>query len=311
MTPHRTAWLRMLSDAATAALLITCAGALLLRGVDRLPLWIANFSARAEWDAGIVTRLLAAALIGSAAALLLLRRRPVTVHWLGRIGCGGVGFVALAELSALLSNAAPRVGGLAPVLSNATLLAVAAALLIVREQLSERPEPQRRPLGAGAVVTRLIVALGLGLAIAGQSPMPASPNPSGLIAAELDTANWTGKTIPGSGLGALTPELTALTLEGRSIVVLYNERCGRCHQLFSETLSGRGLRVIAVRVPPATGAVLAETDQPEEIDCPDCPRLTLPEGPAWLITPPVVLVVEDGRITCVAERDYEACLGPG
>jgi hypothetical protein len=65
--------------------------------------------------------------------------------------------------------------------------------------------------------------------------------------------------------------------------------------------------VIAVRVPHAPGEEVLKSDQPEDVECEGCDRLTLPDGKRWIVTPPTIMKVEGGTITCVTSADYDRC----
>lgn len=66
--------------------------------------------------------------------------------------------------------------------------------------------------------------------------------------------------------------------------------------------------VIALAVPMSDDATSAASDAPRPIECLGCEELSLPVGPNWLVAPPMVLKVEGGVLTCVADRFGGDCL---
>ena len=82
-----------------------------------------------------------------------------------------------------------------------------------------------------------------------------------------------------------------------------------CHDLFDKHFGDRlPYRLVSIEVPPAEGVELAENNYPEDVTCPDCVRLTLPRGPVWVVTAPMLVEVVDGRVVCVSGDDFERCI---
>jgi hypothetical protein len=97
-------------------------------------------------------------------------------------------------------------------------------------------------------------------------------------------------------------------MEGTKWIVFYSPTCGRCHEVFRAYFAGpQNGEVIAVRVPHAPGEEVLKSDQPEDVECEGCDRLTLPDGKRWIVTPPTIMKVEGGTITCVTSADYDRC----
>ncbi|MGA0871588.1 MAG: hypothetical protein ACO3SJ_01820 [Phycisphaerales bacterium] len=275
-------------------------------GVEALPFWIDGIATRFEISAEMALRLLIGVQLAFAVAAIVLR------PWSRAISLAAallLSFAAIAELSALAGRGVEAASFLPP----AVLLALCGLLL---------PPLARRPaatIGGGSPAWRIVLLLAIATAsVATAARIPISPavptlgSFSGEIV-ELAVEDWVGKTIPETGLGARVPKLTALTLEGRSAIVLYNPHCGSCHEFFESWFATpQPFRVIALEVPPEAGAVVLESDQPDDIACAECERLSLPTGPLWLVKPPVLVLVEDGRVRCVAAEPDQvaACLGP-
>ncbi|MBU3728311.1 MAG: hypothetical protein FGM37_03560 [Phycisphaerales bacterium] len=309
-----------------AAILGWIALSWLSSGTSALPSWMAQLGGRAGLD-DVATMRIALGAMGSLALMaLLLGSRPRLGPAIGRVAGGAIAFAAIASLSAAI--AVPlRDGVAAPPLAPGAWALVAgflvygladragarAAARMAADSAAGRPPRMRSPAWTAMIVIASLVA-----AFAAASRVDVARSvvgkPSALAPGtyvEMNYTTWPGRTIPDTGLARLNPMLTALTLEGRSAVVLYDPRCGSCHTLFSEYFSQarEGERVIAVRVPPNPDAKLLPSDQPEEVDCPHCTFLDLPPGKSYLVARPTLLVVEDGRVTCATEKDFSGCLG--
>lgn len=269
-------------------------------GSAALPIWIAGTGIRLGATPETTLRILIALQSSLALGVLLLPR------WSRSLAIGALvflAFAAIAELSAVAGIGGDAVAFVSP----AAVLAIVGVLL---PGVFRAPRPIANPhlstawpaLGAIAIVT-------LATAVVARLPLDRGEAPPETTAfggriVELTPETWIGGSLPATGLPAHLPELTPLTIEGRSVVVLYSPRCGGCHDLFRTWLSDADLpfRVIAVEVPPEPSALLLPSDQPERVDCPSCVDLVLPSGPLWLIQPPVLLTVVDGLVAGVAMR---------
>ena len=295
-------------------------------GTAALPSWMAQLGGRAGLDA-VATMRVAIGIMGSLAfGALLLGSRPRLGPAIGRVTGGAISFAAIASLSAAI--AVPlRDGAAAPPLSpGAWALAAGFAVYLLADRAGARAAARlaadaaagRAPRVRSPAWTAMLMLASIVAAFAAAGRVEVVRSVAGTASAlapgtyvELDYTTWAGRTIPDTGLARLNPMLTALTLEGRSAVVLYDPRCGTCHTLFNEYFSEprAGERVIAVRVPPNPDANLLPSDQPEDVNCPHCTFLDLPEGKSYLVGRPTLLVVEDGRVSCATEKDFSGCLG--
>jgi hypothetical protein len=297
---------RLLRASVTAALL-ACVAIEVARGGDSLPTWLANVSLKTGLGPDRALRVLlalqaAAAIIAAAPGALW---RPVA--WLTG---GALAFSGLAELSAIVN--AP---GTAPVpagtwIAPAAGLAVGSALLWAMGRPGTAPGPARR-IGAWTVLGTLAL-LTVSLAVSARLPLAertkSSTGADGIETIVLNPDEWIGRTAAEAGIARHVPQLTALTLEGTKWVVFYSPRCGRCHDVFNVYFKGDNKgEVIAVEVPPATGEKLLESDQPGEVECINCERLSLPAGPRWVLTPPTIVRFEEGKVACVTWSDYTRC----
>jgi hypothetical protein len=295
-------------------------------GTSALPAWMAQLGGRAGLD-NVGTMRVAIGIMGTLAlGALLLGSRPRLGPAIGRVIGGVIAFAAIASLSAAI--AVPlRDGAAAPPLAPGVWALVAgfavylladragtrAAARIAAEAAAGRTARMHSPAWTAMLMLASLVA-----AFATASRVEVVRSVAGEASAlapgtyvELDYTTWAGRTLPDTGLARLNPMLTALTLEGRSAVVLYDPRCGSCHTLFAEYFAQprEGEKVIAVRVPPNPDAKLLPSDQPSEVDCPHCTFIDLPPGKSYLVGRPTLLVVEDGRVTCATEKDFSGCLG--
>jgi uncharacterized membrane protein YphA (DoxX/SURF4 family) len=280
---------------------------------DALPVWMAGLAGRAGTSPSSLLRILLGSELLLAGLMFLIGRWARALAIVTMIATC---FSAIASISA-----APEQRSV--VGFNVLVLVVSAVLLwsVLRG----------RTAGGGTLSLQwqLIGALAVGVVaatMASQIPIrvvdPSGPElrvkrPPQAI--ELDFARFINQPLTASGIGKHLPQLTAKALDGRHIIVFYNTSCGICHELFREHFSGHlSTPVIAVRVPPGVNDRVLESDQPGDIDCPECERLSLREGPTWLVTPPTLVVVENGIIKCVAIRSTGDCLevdtgtaGPG
>lgn len=295
-------------------------------GTSALPAWMAQLGSRAGLD-DVGTMRVAIGMIGSLALMaLLLGSRPRLGPAIGRMIGGAISFAAIASLSAAI--AVPLRDGVAapPLAPGAWALAAGFAVYLLADRAGARAAARlaadaaagRTPRMRSPAWTAMLMLASLVAAFATASRVDVVRSVAGKASAlapgsyvELDYTTWAGRTIPDTGLARLNPMLTALTLEGRSAVVLYDPRCGTCHTLFNEYFLDprEGEKVIAVRVPPNPDADLLPSDQSDEVNCPHCTFIDLPAGKSYLIGRPTLLVVEDGRVTCATEKDFSGCLG--
>ena len=302
-----------------AACLVGATVATLAAG-PALPTWIIALGRQASLTGDDTARWLAAgwATLGVMAAISP-RFAPVPI-FLGGIS---LAFVGLATLSGALAPAARAAGqsgmGVAIGLSAT---AIGFLLVGVLGPSGERSTPTARRGVSTAWHVLATIALLAGLMIwmpraplRTTSPMitvrdftaPDSTAPKNsveFVSFEFD--RWEGQSIEAVGLFEYVPALRELLAHtapsGRVYLVFYNPRCSHCHQLFREHFSGHlDAPVIAIEVPPPPGGVLVETDEPTEIDCPECHRIALPATYAWGVTPPAVVRLDSGLITCASE----------
>jgi hypothetical protein len=304
MTP-RTIVERIAAPAALAA----CAVIEFLVGGNALPQWTANLAAKTGIGTdGMLRGLIAAQAIGAAFALIFPRLRSA-IAWLAFTAFA---FSGLAELSALVNAPGDRMLPPTTWIAPFVALAVGIAGVFVLAKAPPTPPNPRRPLGAWQVFVALFVAAGA-IGVAGRATLaPRTAGPatmSGSIeTVMLNIEEWVGRTVPETGLGKHLPLLTAATLEGTKWIVFYQPSCGRCHEVFRTYFKGpQGNDVIGVVVPHAPDADVLPSDQPSDVECEQCIRMSLPEGKRWIVTTPTIVRIEGGRVTCVTNNDYDRC----
>jgi len=118
----------------------------------------------------------------------------------------------------------------------------------------------------------------------------------------LDTADWPGQPARNIDLLSWIPNLPATLDDGQQYVILYSRTCEHCYELLLEHFSYD---------PPAATTLVAIPEMKDgfiedgqiENPCIDCLELELPIGVDWLMTPPIVIAIENGVITCAQEAE--------
>jgi hypothetical protein len=187
-----------------------------------------------------------------------------------------------------------------------------------------------RPIREAATPARLgsvlaAAAIGFGLAFSVPSPkitiaIPATPavdettSPAGpgavteaagwgAAATELepfyvaDFASWVGSPLPSQPLAKLISRPLPDWIDtDRFHLVLYREDCEHCHTLLEDHFLGPlEIPTIAVAVPDIDPANALP------MPCEECLLHTLPEGPQYVISTPVLMTVEGGTVLAVCE----------
>ncbi|MDZ4754010.1 MAG: hypothetical protein SGJ11_05885 [Phycisphaerae bacterium] len=288
----------------------TCAAAALalLAAGPFAPVWITRLGAELDVDAERSLRFAAGVLLAAAIGAIVMRR---TARVAIGVGCGLLFFSGLATLSGFTVHGWP------------TLVAGAVAALVagvISPSLLRSAPPRSRVSLAWPILGGMAVVTG-SLALTARAPVrsatvrPLITETTNQFASapsiNFDLPAWEHRPLAETGLFEHLPELAPLTQGPLVYVVFYNSHCGHCHDLFHEFFSGALPQpVIAVELPPVPGATMAESDQPEAIDCPQCQRLSLPLGKLWSVTPPAILRVEYGIVTCAREGKASDCLVP-
>lgn len=298
----------------TAIALAAAAWYQLRTGVDAAPAPMRELVSYLTGHApDVAARLIVAAEIATAAALLVAGTRLLAV-----VASGACAFVSLASVSRAFDD-----GGL---LLPASSLAVSLGLLaLAARSVPSAPRDGRRGLSPAwsalfAIAAATVAAQWTASASfrdpsaaasdaqaadRSRAPAPQSTVPS----IDLDMRAFLEKPLSESTLAKYLPEIVELCGDRDTYIVVYNPSCESCHTLFAETFTvPRRELVVAVAVPLGDGAVSAASEPPRPIECLDCEERTLPQGPNWIVAPPLVIKVERGKIVCVADRFGGDCL---
>lgn len=126
----------------------------------------------------------------------------------------------------------------------------------------------------------------------------------------LDTSDWVGQNARDIDLVNYVDGLADSVQEGRHYLIFFSRTCDHC-QMLLEMHFGFGVPVptTLISIPESKDGFETEglLDQP----CFDCRELELPVGCDWLMTPPLVLALEDGVVQCAKEAedsDVPECL---
>lgn len=292
-------------------LLLATVGHWHTHGLDSFPQWMGNLARRGGIEELSVARIAMGVMAAAAFTLLLCgtKRRPGLAQAVAVI----YAFGCVATIASLMAQPASQGSGLAPVALTALGLGISlAAYTLVAKSPRQEHAPSRF---GGFWIGTAVAAIWVGsIAVSARldlAPRSATLAPqAGTDSIVLDHIQWQGRTIPDTGLSRLVPMLTPNTLEGRSIVILYNRECSHCREVFEQYLSNPipDTRVIAIEIPPNPGSVPLSGDDLGEMPCGGCERMTLPQGKSYIIKPPTVLVVLEGRVICTTDTDFKACL---
>lgn len=181
--------------------------------------------------------------------------------------------------------------------------------------------PNRNPQAGWRPIASLVcVLVGLGLAFGRPNPViriePVSTTSTAgttAVAAATPTAldpfyvtefaDWVGRPFFDQPLAALLAERPETMTTGRSHAVFYRADCEHCHRLLDDFFSGPlEAPVLAIEVPDTEDATAMH------MPCDECTLASLPEGPQYIISTPVLLTLEDGRVLAVCEDSEDHAL---
>ncbi len=126
----------------------------------------------------------------------------------------------------------------------------------------------------------------------------------------LETSDWPGRHVSDIDVISWVPGLPESLAGGRHYVIFYSKTCEHCHELLLEYFSYDPPAPTTLVAIPELKDGFIEDGQLEN-PCLDCVELELPVGVDWLMTPPVVVAVEDGVVQCAQEAEdamMPACL---
>ncbi|MEE2681007.1 MAG: hypothetical protein VX641_01410 [Planctomycetota bacterium] len=297
-------------------LLLVLAASQLAIGGNALPTWLAVLLQKSDLDPLTWLRVLIMLEVSFALFILFLGRGPGIL--LSHLALICIAFVSLAECAA-----AVRSQNLASVVISASFFTLAAALELVllrgHPKTTREDGPTRRASPVAKIIASTLVVVSV--AIAANAQLAPRTLTDGAVAnreaptetnsriIEMTPTGWVGRSLRETPIGQFVPDVIDL-MEDDGILVLYNPRCGTCHDLFDVYFSGDDMElpIVALEVPPTDTAVLVESEYSEDVDCPTCEFTSLPNGPMWLVGVPYVIRVVDEVVTCVGKDAPEGCL---
>lgn len=308
-----------LTAIAIAAFLVSCGAWQLSEGEARVPAPLREVAvALFSWAPPTAARAIVAVEFALAAAVLAAGTRFMN---LAAAVC--IAFTALACVSRGLS---PAGGDDSGVLMPLAALAISAVLVFAAMRATDTGSTPVRMRRVGlSPAWSALAALAAATASAHFTADiafrdPSAPPPTSIPAAgappqptvtsiDLDMHPYEGARFADTPLAKYMPALVERTRERDAYVVVYSPSCGTCRSLFIDNfLVPLDDLVLAVAIPPADGAVLADGDGDAPIECYDCEMLSLPAGPLWIVAQPMVLKVEGGKLVCVSDRFGGNCL---
>ncbi|MFM7052842.1 MAG: hypothetical protein ACKOYN_12045 [Planctomycetota bacterium] len=291
--------------AAIAAVLAACAVLALERGPDWTPAPLVEV---VSWLFGypppLAARMVIAAELALAAAVLVAGTRAWNLF-----ASVSLAFFALACASRGFND------GIAAMVPS--ILALAAGAVLIAHARWARPEHSsaaRRGLSPGwSLLAGLFAATATSNLTAGvefravrearAAASASAKKPDRPVSIDLDLSGAIGKRLSDTAIASYLRDVVDEIGDGDAFIVFYNPDCETCHTVFREHfLAPRPELVFAVEIPLADGAVSAARGEREPIECLGCQMRSLPQGPLWMIAPPMTVKVTGGVVTCVADR---------
>jgi len=138
----------------------------------------------------------------------------------------------------------------------------------------------------------------------------ANPNPTALPGYYMTSspASWIGKPATDIDLIKLMRFWPEDIATGTRHIIFYSRTCDHCEMMFYDHLVyPQDLPITVVEIPYDRTRLRgsAAWEMPEA----DVQMLSLPIGPDWVMTPPIIITIQDGVVTCAMEGEYEDCLG--
>jgi hypothetical protein len=132
---------------------------------------------------------------------------------------------------------------------------------------------------------------------------PASKRPGYYV---TKTGDWQGERWSELELAAYMSRQPQDVDEGQRYVIFYSRSCDHCQALFERYFSAPApVPTTIVAIPETKAGFTRETWL--EMHCEGCEELELPAGTDWIMTTPIVVALEDGKVVCAKEgEDAEA-----
>jgi len=185
-------------------------------------------------------------------------------------------------------SATPSRGSMAALGVTGAIASFGLAFLVPNPRIALPPAESQRPVEE----TRVSLPTSANTAGAAAEPWPAAPQPKTTYFPQ--TGEWVGRRLRDIDLAQvisrpLPPDIEA----GGWHVVFYRGDCEHCHTLLEKHMASRAARTVAVKVPEElAGADLPMPDAPFKLH-------SLPSGPNYVFSTPILLAVVDGQVTAV------------
>lgn len=286
-------------------------------GGNALPIWLSTISLKNDLNPIMILKFMIAIELCLSTLFYFFGQRLIR---LAQASLVITLFVTLAECSAAIKR-----GETTSIITSATLALLSFVFLLLISRSKSQPKvhesPKTQKMPTGLTIFACIAICFCGIAIPLNTSLPPrtisdgaimvrdSPTQNdGIRIIEMNPMQWVGRSIIETPIGQFTPDAIE-QLGEKGILILYNPRCGTCHDMFDVHFSeGADLPIVAIDVPPTEEAVLLESEYDDQVDCPTCVFMTLPEGPLWLVSVPIVMMVENGVVTCVSKDGPGDCL---
>lgn len=300
----------------TVTLLLAAAFTIALKGEVAVPGWLQGIAIRMDMTVEAMAKLLVGVSLALASAITILGTRG---RMLAGIAAIAITFSGVADVAAWF-RLEERGTILWPLLQ---LIAGMTSVVLWQSSKKTEAPPQRHPalrftLIAVGVIFSSVISAQINITPA---PTPAPRIDQTPIARDEDgrlrvnnfyPEEWQNKTLEETEISRHLPQLVDQIGSETTVVMFYSPYCEVCHEIFDNLIAPDPPdRVIAIEVPAAGDPSTRDMPEKNEVHCPDCLMLSLPGGPMWLITTPVVMTMQDGVITCVStatDADPERCL---
>lgn len=138
----------------------------------------------------------------------------------------------------------------------------------------------------------------------------ANPNPTKLGGYYMtsNTESWIGQPATEVDLIKYMRVWPDDIATGSRHIIFYSRTCDHCEAMFNDHLvMPQDLPVTAVEIPNSNTQLRGPN--PWRMPQTSCQLLELPVGLNYVMTPPIIITIIDGKVSCAMEGEYEDCLG--
>lgn len=147
-------------------------------------------------------------------------------------------------------------------------------------------------------------------------PPTVNPNPKPLPSSwyTQDMDKWIGKPWRELEIFQLMPKWPRDMDKGKRYIIFYSRTCDHCREMLELELINPLDGLITLVEIPASRTVMTDPggwEMPMSVEMVlQAELLQLPLGPNWIVTTPMIIKTEDGKVVCVTEGgDHKKCLG--